>query len=168
MTHFKFLDYENFNAIDFAGAKTLRDCICRNGRYQVKLFAVEDQEKEYMIFRYYEKDDEEALLPDHIWSRIFIGPAFGEGTQMLQHGLLSVPLCVINIGNEGSVFEVQNDGIVAFEVNFDKEVGKNIYLWMKSHTIEYVFERLGQEIIDGYIKGLSGGEAVNFLINKEI
>jgi len=167
MTPFKFLDFDDYAAIQFTGAKSLKDCVCVNGRYEVLLYKVEDVDKEYMIFKYYEKEDEEAVLPDHIWSRIFIGPAFGEGTQMLQHGLLSVPLIVINAGNEESVFEVINDGIVAFEINGDKEIGKSLYLWMKNNTLEYVFEKLGQEIIEGYINGLSGGDAKDFLINKE-
>ena len=168
MTPFKFLDFDDFSAIQFAGAKKLRDCICPNGRYEVVLFNSETQEKEFMIFRYYDPKDEEAVLPDHIWSRIFIGPSFGEGTQILQHGLLSIPLCVVNENNEQSILEINNDGIVAFEVNGDKDLGRNLYIWMKENTLEYVFERLGKEIIDSYIGSLSAGDAKSFLINNNL
>lgn len=166
MTPFKMLDFDDFAALEFAGAKRLKDCVCPNGRYETLVYKTDSEVgKEFLIFRYYDKDDEEAVLPDHIWSRIFIGPAFGEGTEMLQHGLLSVPLCVVNGANEESVYEINNDGIVAFEVNGDKEVGKSLYLWMKENTIEYVFKRLGEEIIDGYKSALQGGDARHFLIN---
>jgi hypothetical protein len=165
-TPFKFLDFDDLEAIKFAGARRLKDCICPNGAYRVYLFKADGQEKEFMIFAYYEPGDDEAVLPDHIWSRILIGPSFGEGTQMLQHGLLSMPLMVINSINEESIMEVQNDGIVAFEVNGDKEVGKSLYLWMKNHEIEHVFKRLGEQIIDTYVSQLNGGEAKRLLIQK--
>lgn len=169
MTPFKMLDFDEYAAIEIAGQiKRLKDCNCKNGKYEVSLYKTDTEGREFMIFKYFEEGDEDAILPDHIWSKIFIGPSFGEGTQMLQHGLLSVPLCVVNGANEGSIYEVINDGIVAFEVNGDRELGKNLYLWMKNNTIEYVFQRLGEEIIDGYVSQLQGGDAKKLLINNPI
>lgn len=160
---FKLVPFEDYEAIIFTNPKQLKDCIGEHASYKVNVFQSAD--KEFMIFRYFEAEDEDAVLPDHIWSRIFFGPSFGEGTQMLQHGLLSIPLCVINGANEDSVFEVQNDGIVAFEVNGDVKLGKALYLWMKEHSPEHIFRVLGEQIIEGYMGGLQGGDARKFLIN---
>lgn len=166
-TPFKFLDYGDYEAITIAGVKRLKDCIAVNATYEVVVYKSDIGGREFLIFKYYDPSDDEAVLPDHIWSRIFIGPAFGEGSEMLQHGLLCAPLVVINGHNEESVVEIQNDGIVAFEVNGDVKVGKKVYLWMKQHTTEEVFTTLGEEIIRQYRESLiGGGSAKDFLVVK--
>lgn len=169
MTPFKMIDYEEMEAILYsADCKALKDLKSVDAHYHVYSFGQVFIDKEFLIFQYYEprdEDEEEDLLPEHIWSRIIIGPSFGEGTQVLQHGMLTLPLIVINEHNSRSIVEVVNDGIVAFEVNGNRELAKEVYLWMKENTVEYVFKRLGENIIDGYAKGLLGGDAKEFLIN---
>ena len=169
MTPFKLLDIEELEAVLYTdGCKPLKDLKSVDAQYRV--YSYKNEVKDFLIFQYYEMRDEteDNLLPDHIWSRILIGPAFGEGTQVLQHGLLTMPLIVINEHNGNSIVEIINDGIVAFEVNGDRELAKEVYKWMKESPLEYAWKRLGEEIIDGYIKGLMGGDAKKFLINTLI
>lgn len=169
---FKFLDAEDLEALLMsADTKVLKDLKSVDGNYHLFSHAQPISGNELLIFQYYVPNDdeegEEGILPDNIWSRIFIGPAFGEGTQVLQHGMLTFPLIVVNEHNANSIVEIVNDGIVAFEVNGDRELAKNTYLWIKNTSIEGVFQRLGEEIIAAYSNGLMGGEAKKFLINTD-
>ena len=171
---FKFLDAEDLEALLLsADTKVLKDMESVDGHYHVFSHVRPITGGELLIFQYYvpttglDDDEDEGVLPDNIWSRIFIGPAFGEGTQVVQHGMLTFPLIVVNEHNANSIVEVVNDGIVAFEVNGDRELAKSMYLWMKQNTVEAVFKKLGEELIDSYIRGLMGGEAKKFLINTD-
>jgi hypothetical protein len=169
---FKFLDAEELEALLMSSdTKTLKDVQSVDGNYHMFSHVQPLSGGELLIFQYYvpslDDEDDEGVLPDNIWSRIFIGPSFGEGTQVLQHGMLTFPLIVVNEHNANSIVEIVNDGIVAFEVNGDRELAKNTYLWMKKTPVEGVFQRLGEEVIAAYMNGLMGGEAKKFLINTE-
>ena len=166
---FRMLELEEMEAILFsANCKALKDVQSVDGNYHMYSHKTDLlEEREFLIFQYYVPDDEDGILPDNIWSRIFVGPAFGEGTQVLQHGLLTFPLIVINEHNGNSIVEIVNDGAVAFEVNGDKELAKKVYLWMKQNTIEHVFRALGERIIGKYTEQIIGGEAAKYLINAD-
>lgn len=166
---FIFLEAEELDAMQTGvDCRELRDLKSVDGNYHVYLFKTDiPSEKEYMVFQYYDPEDEDGgYLPDNIWSRIFIGPSFGEGTQLIQHGLLTIPLIVINEHNDSSIVEIKNDGIIAFEINGNKELGKKAYLWMKQTKVEDIFRILGEQIIDLYVSSTLGGGASRFLINK--